>query len=85
MWLPPTTKIDNYGTIEASKTAGNTARDVAAIYLNSRADIINRSTGVIKGTGGADGIIVATDVANGDCRRLDDHQRTGRCDLQRQW
>lgn len=60
------TKIDNSGTIEASKTAGNTARDVAAIYLNSRADIINRSTGVIKGTGGADGIIVATDVANGD-------------------
>ncbi|GEO42435.1 outer membrane autotransporter protein [Skermanella aerolata] len=60
------TKIDNYGTIEASKTAGNTARDVAAIYLNSRADIINRSTGAIKGTGGADGIIVATDVANGD-------------------
>src|SRR3954466_14828675 len=60
-----TTKIDNYGTIEASKAAGNTARDVAAIYLNSRADIINRSTGVIKGTGGADGIIVATDVANG--------------------
>src|SRR4051794_10024443 len=59
------TKIDNYGTIEASKAAGNTARDVAAIYLNSRADIINRSTGVIKGTGGADGIIVATDVANG--------------------
>lgn len=60
------TKIDNSGTIEASKTAGNNARDVAAIYLNSRADIINRSTGVIKGTGGADGIIVATDVANGD-------------------
>jgi outer membrane autotransporter protein len=60
------TKIDNYGTIEASKTAGNNARDVAAIYLNSRADIINRSTGVIKGTGGADGIIVATDVANGN-------------------
>jgi outer membrane autotransporter protein len=59
------TKIDNSGTIEASKTAGNNARDVAAIYLNSRADIINRSTGVIKGTGGADGIIVATDVANG--------------------
>ena len=60
------TKIDNSGTIEASKTAGNNARDVAAIYLNSRADIINRSTGVIKGTGGADGIIVATDVANGN-------------------
>jgi hypothetical protein len=59
------TKIDNSGTIEASKSSGNNARDVAAIYLNSRADIINRSTGVIKGTGGADGIIVATDVANG--------------------
>lgn len=60
------TKIDNYGTIEASKTPGNTARDVAAIYLASRADIINRPTGVIRGTGGADGIIVATDVANGN-------------------
>ena len=79
-----TTKIDNYGTIEASKTAGNTARDVAAIYLNSRADIINRKNGVIKGTGGADGIIVATDVANGDRGRLDDHQRRRRSDLQRQ-
>ncbi|MBD0323917.1 MAG: hypothetical protein ICV72_11110, partial [Aldersonia sp.] len=60
------TKIDNYGTIEASKAPGNTARDVAAIYLASRADIINRPTGVIRGTGGADGIIVATDVANGN-------------------
>jgi outer membrane autotransporter protein len=59
------TKIINSGTIEASKTSGNNARDVAAIFLASRADIINKKNGIIRGTGGADGIIVATDVANG--------------------
>ncbi|WP_192499234.1 autotransporter outer membrane beta-barrel domain-containing protein [Skermanella pratensis] len=59
------TKIDNYGTIEASGDYDIAGRKVAAIYVASRADIINRSTGVIRGTNGADGIVV-TNVANGD-------------------
>ncbi|WP_037449099.1 autotransporter outer membrane beta-barrel domain-containing protein [Skermanella stibiiresistens] len=60
------TRIENDGTIEASRNVGNTARDIAAIYVASRAEIINNAKGVIKGTGGADGIIVATNVAGID-------------------